>query len=156
MQIRSATHADLSAMQALAVEAGMFTEDEVGFFAEQFANQPPGAAWSVAVDGDEVVGATYVAPEPFADRMWNLYFLVVDPARHGGGLGRRLVEAVEEALRALGPDAARTLVVETSSTDAYAGTRRFYARLGYDEEARIRQFYGPDDDKVVFWKSLVG
>jgi hypothetical protein len=25
----------------------------------------------------------------------------------------------------------------------------------YDEEARIREFYGPDDHKVVFWKSLL-
>lgn len=24
----------------------------------------------------------------------------------------------------------------------------------YDEEARIREFYGPGDDKVVFWKKL--
>lgn len=30
-----------------------------------------------------------------------------------------------------------------------------YEDQGYDEEARIRQFYGPEDDKVVFWKSLV-
>jgi len=30
----------------------------------------------------------------------------------------------------------------------------FYRDHHYDEEARIRQFYGPADDKVVFWKLL--
>ena len=40
-------------------------------------------------------------------------------------------------------------------TVQYAATRQFYAKIGYDEEARVRQFYGPQDDKVMFWKSLV-
>jgi hypothetical protein len=47
------------------------------------------------------------------------------------------------------------LIVETSSTDQYARTRDFYRQHDYDEEATIREFYGPDDHKVVFWKSLV-
>ena len=38
--------------------------------------------------------------------------------------------------------------------DQYAQTREFYLKRGFVEEARIRQFYGPDDDKIVFWKSL--
>lgn len=65
------------------------------------------------------------------------------------------IKANESMLTARGEGVARTLIVETSSTDQYADTRRFYAGLGYDEEARIRSFYGPDDDKIVFWKSLV-
>ena len=48
------------------------------------------------------------------------------------------------------------LIVETSSTDDYQAARRFYAREGFDQEARIREFYGPGDDKVMFWKSLLG
>jgi len=46
------------------------------------------------------------------------------------------------------------LIVETSSTDQYARTRAFYRQHHYDEEARIRDFYGPEDHKIVFWKSL--
>ncbi len=87
--------------------------------------------------------------------MWNLYFIAVDPVVQGQGIGRGLMRHVEDTLRGLGPTVARTLVVETSSTAQYAGTRAFYRRIGYDEEARIRQFYGPEDDKAVFWRSLV-
>ena len=65
-----------------------------------------------------------------------------------------LIEHVERELRGRGDDVARVLIVETSSTDQYVLTRAFYRNHGYDEEARIRQFYGPEDDKVVFWKSL--
>lgn len=48
---------------------------------------------------------------------------------------------------------ARTLIVDTSSMDDYAQARAFYRRQGLVEEARIRNFYGPGDDKVTFWKS---
>ena len=46
------------------------------------------------------------------------------------------------------------LIVETSSLARFETAREFYRRHGYDEEARIRDFYGPGDDKVVFWKSF--
>lgn len=153
--IRPARSEDMPRVEAIAVAAGMFTADEVGFLGEQFAGRDASAAWCVAERHGRVVAAAYCAPEPFADRMWNLYFIAVDPSFQGQGLGRALMTVVEDTLREKGPSTARTLVVETSSTDRYAGARAFYRHLGYAEEARIRQFYGPEDDKIVFWKSLV-
>ena len=38
--------------------------------------------------------------------------------------------------------------------ETFLATRAFYRRNGYDEEARIRDFYGPGEDKIVFWKAL--
>ena len=158
-QIRAATAADVDAMQNLAVAAEMFSADEVGFIGAQFEaterNEVPGGTWLVIDAPDGVAGAAFYACEPFADRMWNLYFLVVAPERAGQGLGGQLVRFVEDRLRNLGEAEARTLVVETSSTPAYERTRAFYERLGYTKEAVIRQFYGPEDHKVVYWKSLV-
>jgi ribosomal protein S18 acetylase RimI-like enzyme len=104
--------------------------------------------------GGGVIGAAYFAPEPFSDRMWNLYFIAVDPSQQGNGVGAMLIEHVERHLQQAGPDSAQVLIVETSSTDQYARTRQFYPKQGYVEEARIRRFYGPDDDKVVYWKAL--
>ena len=101
-----------------------------------------------------MVGAAYVAPEPFADRLWNLYFLAVSPDRHGAGTGTQLIAHVEDELRRAGQDAARVLLVETSSLEPYASARGFYRARGFDEEARIREFYGPGDSKVIFWKAL--
>lgn len=103
---------------------------------------------------DRVVAAAYLAPEPFADRWWNLYFLAVKPRLHGTGAGSQLIEHVEDVLRGAGEEAARVLIVETSSTDQYATARAFYRARGFDEEARIRDFYGPGDSKVVFWKAI--
>ncbi|MGL5817755.1 MAG: GNAT family N-acetyltransferase [Phycicoccus sp.] len=93
-------------------------------------------------------------PSRSADRLWNLYFIATAPARHRSGAGSALVRHVESALRALGSERARVLIVETSSTEQYDGTRRFYAGRGFVEEARIREVYGEGDDKVTFWKRV--
>lgn len=158
--IRPATAADLERIKDIAVAAGMFTSDEAEFFDEMLHGALDGILeghqWLVVeVDDGTVVSAAQFAPEPFADRMWNLYFIAVDPAAQGIGIGRSVVAHVEAELQGRGEEQARTLIVETSSTEQYARTREFYTGLGYDEEARIRGFYGTDDHKVVFWKSLV-
>jgi hypothetical protein len=46
------------------------------------------------------------------------------------------------------------VIVETSSRDAYLPTRRFYDRRGYEEAARVAEFYGPGDDRVIYVKHL--
>ena len=46
------------------------------------------------------------------------------------------------------------LVVETSSRPDYAHTREFYARGGYCEVARVRDFYAPADDRIILTTRL--
>lgn len=101
--------------------------------------------------GGEVVAAAYYAPEVLADGTWNLYFIAVRGRAKGQGLGSELLGYVERELRAAG---ARVLIIETSGRDGFELTRRFYAKHGYTEEARIREFYAAGEDKVVFWRKL--
>jgi ribosomal protein S18 acetylase RimI-like enzyme len=156
--IRTATVADIEAIKQIAIDTSMFGPDGVGFFDEMISGFLDGTLpdnhWLVNEQDSSVVAAAYYAPEPFSDRMWNLYFISVAPKYQGRGLGGALLEHVEQRLRAMGSDYARVLIVETSSTDQYARTRDFYRLHNYDEEAQIREFYGPGDHKVVFWKSL--
>ncbi len=157
--IRRATEADIDKIKQIAVDTKMFEPDDVGFFDEMVTGFLDGTMhdnhWLVAEHDSTVVGAAYYAPEPFADRMWNVYFISVAPDHQSHGTGGALLDRIEHELRAAGSDHARVLIVETSSTDQYARTRAFYRRHRYDEEARVREFYGPDDHKVVFWKSLL-
>lgn len=157
--IRNASRDDLEPIKAVAVDTGLFSPDEVSVFDEMLPaaidGLRPDDVWLILEDGQGgVVGAAYYAPEPFSDRLWNLYFLGVRPDRQGEGGGKALVDTVESQLRAKGTDLARVLLVETSGLPGFDATRRFYRNLGFDEEARIRQFYGPEDDKIVYWKSL--
>ena len=67
------------------------------------------------------------------------------------GVGATLVRHIESVLAARGE---RVLLVETSGLPEFERTRAFYLANGYDEEARIREFYAAGEDKVVFAKVL--
>jgi ribosomal protein S18 acetylase RimI-like enzyme len=82
---------------------------------------------------------------------YDLYWVAVDPALRGQGLGRWLVQQVEQAV---GQRRGRRIYAETSSRALYEPTRLFYERCGYTEAARFSDFYAPGDAKVVYEKVL--
>lgn len=153
--IRSAEPTDKTALLALGAATGLFQPHELevldAMLSEYFAGAlDDGHTW-IADDEDGLCAAAYYAPEIMGDGVWNLYFIGVHPDRQGTGRGAALLAHVEDDLRRQG---ARMLLVETSATDGFAHTRAFYAKNGYDEEARIRDYYAAGDDKVVFRKLL--
>ncbi len=157
--IRAVVAHDIDHIKDLAVRNGMFAPEEMDGFDHVLRGYLHGTLdghkWIVAVSkAGELDGAAYHASEPFGDRVWNLCFIAVRPERQREGIGTLLLGHVEQTLRSLGESQARVLIVETSSTDAYAAARRFYGREGFDHEATIREFYGPGDDKLVYWKML--
>ncbi len=109
------------------------------------------AFWLTCRYDGKAVGFCYTVPEELADGTWNMLALAVHPELQGNGLGTALVQAAERHLREKGE---RILIVDTSGSDEFALTRRFYAQSGYKEEARIRDFWAEGDDKVTFRKPL--
>jgi GNAT superfamily N-acetyltransferase len=100
---------------------------------------------------EQLLGYACFGPTPAAEGTWDLYWLAVDPAAQGRGAGRALLRWVEQEL---GQRAGRLLVVETSSRPDYSNTREFYARGGYAEAARVRDFYAPADDRIILTTRL--
>ena len=152
--IRPATLDDAAAAAAVTVAAGMFTAEEAGFvpglFADALAEEHDGTH-GLVVDVDpasgQVAGVAYWHPVEAADAVVDLTMIAVDPAVQGQGRGRELMRHAEQQAR--GADQ-RLMLVMTSGTDQYAGTRRFYAALGYTEEARVRDYWEQGDDMVMF------
>ncbi|MBM0744828.1 GNAT family N-acetyltransferase (plasmid) [Phormidium sp. CLA17] len=100
-------------------------------------------------DNDGSIGVAYCEPERMTDQTWNLQLIAVHPAHQGQGHGGKLLRHVEETLKARG---GRMLLVETLAS--FDLVQKFYVKYGYEEEARIRDFYAAGDDKVVFRKVL--
>jgi ribosomal protein S18 acetylase RimI-like enzyme len=82
---------------------------------------------------------------------FDLYWICVDQSLKKSGIGRALVRKMEEDLRA---SHARLVRVETEGTPGYEATRAFYAALGYEVLATIRDFYAKGRDLVIFGSYL--
>lgn len=131
--------------------AGVFSDDEVAVALELFDESAPDYEFVGAFTSDRLVGYACFGSTPATDRTFDLYWLAVHPQAQRRGAGVALMTEVE---RQLEERRARLLVVETSSRDDYAPTRQFYSKRGYEEAARLRDFYGPGDDRVVLSKRL--
>lgn len=150
--IKHLTQQDKADVIALAERSGLFSPEGIALIEERLDQYFAGSGeiWLASGDG-EIAGALYCTPEPMTDGTWNILMLIVSTDTHGQGHGRALMSHVETVLAARG---ARLLIVETSSTDGFERARTFYPKCGYQEEARIKDFYTTGDDKVVFTKSL--
>ena len=98
------------------------------------------------------IAIAYIAPEKMTEGTSNLYLIAIHPDFQGKGIGSLMLEYIEEKLREKGD---RILLVETSGLDSFKQTRNFYRKCGYEEEARIREFYQAGEDKIIFRKSLI-
>ena len=94
-----------------------------------------------------VLGYACYGPTPLTQATFDLYWIVVESLAQGQGIGRALFErVVHEVTQREG----RLLMIWTSGTPEYTGTRSFYERMGCRLEAQIRDFYRRDDDLCIF------
>lgn len=153
--IREARAEDRASIVGVAEASGLFSPGEMLEIQATLDSFLSGAAeggrWLIDDAGRGAEGIAYYAPERMTSGTWNLYLLAVRPGRRGHGRGTALVRYVEQDLRTRG---ARVLLIETSGVPEFAGQRAFYTHLGYQQEARIRDFYDAGDDKIVYWKAL--
>jgi len=98
---------------------------------------------------DQPVGYTCYGPTPLTDGTFDLYWIAVDPQWAGHGIGTLLLEAVEEGIQSRH---GRMLLIETSSSQAYEQTCRFYLKKGYSLVETIQDFYRQGEDRLTFIK----
>jgi len=155
---------DRARVAELLVSTAVFSRDEIDVALQLFdaTVRDQGAAgaddahvpdyeFTGAFDGERLLGYACAGPTPATEGTFDLYWLAVDAAAQGKGIGTALVREVERELHDRG---ARMLLVETSSRPDYSDTRAFYARCGYSEAARIKDFYAPADDRIMLTTRL--
>lgn len=107
----------------------------------------PDYRFLLAWEGEALAGYICFGPTPMTEGTVDLYWLATSPAFTRRGVARRLVEAMEAQLRV---DGARMVRVETASRDGYGAAAAFYLAAGYEEAARLRDFYSEGDDLITF------
>jgi len=151
--LRPLDPADRVRVEAMTRAVGLFRDDEIPVAVEVFeaaAARTDTYEGLAALREGVVAGWICWGPTPCTLGTYDLYWIVVDPAHHGQGIGTVLVDEMERQLRGK----ARLIVVETAGRKDYEPTREFYRRRGYEETAVLPDFYAPGDDKVSFVKRV--
>ena len=149
--LRNLTAADRGRIEEISRAVGLFRDDEVAVALEVFdgavAGSPDYTPLGAELDG-RLAGWICWGPTPCTLGTFDLYWMAVDPALHGAGIGTTLLHAMERRLAGV----ARLIVVETAGRPDYAPTRAFYEARGYRAVSRIPDFYAVGDDLVVYVK----
>ncbi len=149
--IKATASEDVSALQNVLEATQLFPAEMLpDMLAPALAGEAE-AMWLTCHHEGAAIGFCFTTPEELTDGTCNMRALAVHPDVQGRQFGAALVAATEDRLR---KDGYRVLIVDTSGTDDFARIRAFYAKNGYEEEARIRDFWAAGDDKVIFRKAL--
>lgn len=156
-KLRDRLHPDDAGHIERMVQATGFFSSEEQAIARELADErlQRGAAsgyyFLLADHGQKLLGYSCYGPIPGTRSAWDLYWIVVDPASQGLGIGRQLLVATEQAIRA---QRGTGIYIETSSKPRYAPTRAFYERCGYTLIGSFDNFYAPGDAKYTYCKTL--
>jgi D-alanine-D-alanine ligase len=153
---REPVPADPAAVRSIVTGSGFFRPQEVEVAVELVEErlakgEASGYHFLFADLEGAVAGYACFGEIPATEGSWDLYWIAVDDARRGQGLGRQLLAAVEREVAGAG---GRRLFIETSATALYQPTQAFYRRCGYLLEATLADFYRPGDAKLVYGKHL--
>jgi ribosomal protein S18 acetylase RimI-like enzyme len=160
IHMRQLESGDRSFIEKMVISTGNFNDVEVATALELVdealaQGEESGYLFAVLVCEEKhrmVQGYACYGPVPLTQGVYDLYWIVVDPASQGKGFGSHLLEYVETDVLSRG---GRMILIETSSQETYGATVRFYEHSGYHLAARIRNFYRVGDDKLIFQKDLV-
>jgi D-alanine-D-alanine ligase len=147
---------DCSKIRELVRKTGFFSKEEervaIELIEEKLSLGSKSTYEFIFAEKDGVlVGYTCYGLIPLTKSSYDLYWIAVETAFQGGGIGRILLKMTENRIRKSG---GQQLYSETSSRDQYIPTRKFYQRCGYKKGADFRDFYYPGDGKIIYYKML--
>jgi ribosomal protein S18 acetylase RimI-like enzyme len=157
MNIRPIESKDRDTLTQIVKLVGNFSKEEIRVAIELIddaISEYSSADYIICVLEDEkgeVQGYGCYGLTPLTESTYDLYWMAVHPAVQGKGYGRAIIRFVEQDVRERG---GRLLVLETSSQENYTRTRHIYEKNGYELISRIRDFYKPGDDKLIYVKYL--
>ena len=156
--IRPLVAADRGGVFRILENAGNFTPEEVATALElidewlELGEHSGYLTYVLESQGEEsaeVLGYVSFGPTPLTESTYDLYWIAVDKSKHRGGVGKKLLKFTEDEIVRRG---GQMLLIETSSQETYGGTIQFYERTGYELVGKIKEYYKPGDDKLIFAK----
>lgn len=157
MNIRPVISEDRGKLRGMIIATDVFTDEEVTVAMELIdivigdKNQKDYQIVCAVDHRDEPIGYICYGPVPMTRGAFDLYWIVVDPGGQDRKVGSELLSYVEEEVRRLN---GRMILADTSSISSYEKANRFYLRKGFQEVARIADYYWEGNDRITYCKRL--
>jgi ribosomal protein S18 acetylase RimI-like enzyme len=100
-------------------------------------------------DQGQVIGYMCYGPTPMTQGTFDLYWIAVDPDYQEQGAGSQLLSFLDDVVKGRG---GRMILADTSTVPHFEKTRKFYLKNGFQEVARVRDYYHPGNDRITFCK----
>jgi ribosomal protein S18 acetylase RimI-like enzyme len=138
-------------------KTGFFSRPEIAVAMELidiFLSKPDQKDYSIYVveeTSSRICGYICYGPTPLTEGTYDLYWIAVDPEFQNKGIGKKLIQFLE---RQIDERQGRLIIVETSAQIKYESTQAFYLNNNYQLSARIKDFYKPGDDRLIYTKYI--
>ncbi|HRD07280.1 MAG TPA: GNAT family N-acetyltransferase [Saprospiraceae bacterium] len=152
-KIRPVQKTDVNFLKTVVDSSELFPSEYLEEMMTDYFNNPDTEEiWYTYEENGLPVAIGYCIPEKLTVGTYNLLALGVKKDFQGKGIAAEMMRHIEQLLT---NKDGRILIIETSSHQAQDAARRFYTKMGYAQEAVIRDFWSEGEDKIVFWKKLL-
>jgi len=147
---------DIQAVEELIKNTNFFNQEEIkissSLVSERLLEGEKSGYFFTFLDIKSGLGGyTCYGPIPGTESSFDLYWIGIDKAIQNSGLGTILIKETEnEILKMKGSH----IYIETSSSELYFPTRKFYEKCGYFKECEILDYYKTNDNLVIYSKKL--
>ncbi|MEW6377738.1 MAG: GNAT family N-acetyltransferase [Thermodesulfobacteriota bacterium] len=155
MEIRSLAQKDRNKLHSMLLKTRFFSSEEIDVAMELIdivlkdQSQEDYRIHCMVDDQNHPVGYICYGPTPMTQGTFDLYWIVVDPDFQGQGIGSKLLFFLEEMVKEV---KGRMILADTSSIAQYERTQKFYIQNGFQEVARVPDYYHPGNDRITFCK----
>ncbi len=158
MKIRPLLEKDRAKLLSMLIKTWAFTSAEIDVAMElinivlEDEKQKDYQIDCMVDDQDQAIGYICYGFTPMTQGTFDLYWIAVDPDFQEKGIGSKLLSFLEEVVKAKG---GRMILADTSTIPQYEKTRKFYLKNGFQEVARIPDYYYLGNDRITFCRKLI-
>ncbi|WP_372755013.1 GNAT family N-acetyltransferase [Labilibaculum sp.] len=144
---------DFSHLKEILISTGFFYDSEVEIVMElaqenlEKGEEKSGYIFNIAEENGTPLAFTCYGNIPGTESSFDLYWIAVHKSLRGKGVGRILMDMAVEDIHKRG---GKNIWIETASRPLYEPTRQFYLAYGCEKVAELPEFYGKNDNKVIF------
>ena len=150
-------NSDFKYLKEILVSTGFFYDSEVEIVKElveenlEKGEEKSGYIFNIAEKNGKPVAFTCYGEIPGTENSFDLYWIAVHKSLRDNGIGKTLMNMAVEDIRKKG---GKNIWIETASRPIYEPTRQFYIAYGCKKIAELPEYYGKDDNKVIFMINL--